>query len=135
MYISAHLTSAASCKVSFIQPAVLHPFLITLLTLTHAGDVDATVGRHMDTAVGVVASDTGLPGAPDVLFMATSREEERDNGLLAAPEWAGGNRADELTKRGLGKASNSSSLSPPSQMRCRSRTTTHLSHQPCSLTH
>jgi hypothetical protein len=67
------------------------------------GPVDTTTAwRYGDSAVGVVASDPGIAGAPDVLYMATSREEERDNGLLAAPQWAGGNRADELTKRGLG---------------------------------
>lgn len=87
----------------------------------------------MDTAVGVVASDSGLAGAPDVLFMATSREEERDNGLLAAPQWAGGNRADELTKRGLGKASSSPSLRPQPQLRCCYRATPRLSHQPGDL--
>eukprot|EP00038_Savillea_parva_P022608 m.38083 g.38083 ORF g.38083 m.38083 type:complete len:2096 (+) comp5614_c0_seq1:192-6479(+) len=54
-----------------------------------------------DSAAGVIATDDGLGGDPEVLFMLTSREQRRDNGLLARPQFAGPNRVDEPTKRSL----------------------------------
>jgi hypothetical protein len=56
--------------------------------------------RAGDTAAGVIAVDSGAAGSPDVLYMLTSREERRDNGLFR-PEFAGSNRIDEPSKRSL----------------------------------
>lgn len=68
--------------------------------------------RQGDTAVGVVATDPGLAGSPEVLYMLTSREEVRDNGGFGRLEFVGSNRADELTKRSLSTFSLTGCVTP-----------------------
>eukprot|EP00041_Stephanoeca_diplocostata_P035003 m.1216799 g.1216799 ORF g.1216799 m.1216799 type:complete len:2198 (+) comp24615_c0_seq1:290-6883(+) len=62
--------------------------------------MDGTISSFFDTAAGVISDDPSAPGTPDVLYLMSSRELERDNGVLSRPA-LNTNREAAVSKRSL----------------------------------